>query len=815
MSHSGPTVPVAPVDHRRLIADLDGPNVDAALTAALGALASGGSVDLLLAVLRTLVRNGLAGIALRLLRSAGNLVETNPEIAGLCEQLAALPPGDVPLTTFAERYEANRAALAGTGMTWCDALAPAGVPGSAIRVYMTPEGNCQVIRDDDAGRLDLVFHFDDHRRRAAAFPLGDVEDRGSALLAGVPLPPLLERLLGRRSREGFRPPVDIVETDLEVLAVWLHLVDIAPAVTERRVGVFGGLKALDHYAEWLARHLGHSDPTLVASCRRPGWDPPTVDDAYLTRVRAGVEERRRGLGVAQARHQEAITPEQRIARFRAGRAAAPPLRIAGFTTRYSTVVQHAMRDLADAFRRQGCTFDLVKEPDDSSAIVDTWTTLAEPCDLVVVINHLRREMPDRIHADLPFVCWIQDHLPALWSKDAGRSITDRDLVLGYDRPVLTTLFDYPAERFLATSNLTSLSTYHDEPVDPVEAERHRCDVSFVSHGSETVDELVAACGVGQPAVYGRLLAAITERLRERLAARRRISFRDTLDVMLDAEASIGARTTAEQRNVLIRPTVIRIVDRLLRHETLEWTAQWCRARDRTLRIYGRGWERHPTLSEHAAGEIANGEPLRCVSRASRINLQINGFGSLHQRLLDGIASGGFVLVRHNPADFVRPPLLALQRAIASAGVTSLGDLLRAAEPTNDLGIALAALRRLDYPAIAPGGDPRRDQDIRLLHEAAGVPMDRLGDAALFDALADVRHVPHRCAADLPAFERVVFDGPETLHALLDRYVDDEPARRALLAPMRADVAAHDTYDALARRILDTLGSGLVSGDPPS
>jgi len=792
----GPSAPAAPVDHRRLIADLDGAAVDAALTPA------GGTVDLLLAVLRALVRCGMAGIALRLLRSAGPLVDANPELAGLCKELAAVPAGDVPLTSFAGRYEINCAALADAGMRWCEALPPAGAPGSALRVYMTPEGNWQVIRDSEAGRLDFVFHFDDHRQRARSFPLDDVADRGSALLAGVPHPPLLSRLLERRSAEGFRPPIDIIETDLEVLAVWLHLVDIAAEVQSGRIGVFGGARAGEHYLEWMAQHLARSEPTLTATCRRPGWTPPSIDDAFRGRVRVGIEERRRALSAQQARHQEALSGAQRAARFRAGGDARPPLRIAGFTTRYSTVIQHAMRDLADAFRRQGCHFDLVKEPDDSSSIVDTWTRLAEPCDLVVVINHLRREMVERIHPGLPFVCWIQDHLPSLWSHDAGRSVTDRDLVLGFDRPVLTTMFDYPADRFLATSNLTSFSTYHDDPVDAADAEAHRCDVSFVSHGSETVDELVAMCAAGQPPAYGRLLSQIAEMLRERLAARRRISFRDTLDVMLEAESALGAGSTVEQRSVVTRPTVIRIVDRLLRHETLEWTAAWCRRNGRTLRIYGRGWERHPTLKTHAAGEIDNGYPLRCVYQASRINLQINGFTSLHQRMLDGIASGGFMLVRHNPADFVRRPLLALQRAIEREGVEDLDDLLRRAEPSNDLGGALAELDRLDYPAIAPRGDERRERDVHLLHEAAGVPLERLTDEALFDALCDVRQVPHRCAADLPAFGRVVFDTPESLHALLDHYVDDEPARRELLGPMREDVAAHDTYDALARRIID-------------
>ena len=54
-----------------------------------------------------------------------------------------------------------------------------------------------------------------------------------------------------------------------------------------------------------------------------------------------------------------------------------------------------------------------------------------------------------------------------------------------------------------------------------------------------------------------------------------------------------------------------------------------------MRIFGRGWESHPTLGEFAAGELASGRRLRAAYQASSVSLQANAYSSLHHDLTQG------------------------------------------------------------------------------------------------------------------------------------------------------------------------------------
>ena len=59
-----------------------------------------------------------------------------------------------------------------------------------------------------------------------------------------------------------------------------------------------------------------------------------------------------------------------------------------------------------------------------AAGIDTAAQLAEfKPDLVFQIDHLRYEHGDLFPPELPFVCWIQDHLANLRTPEADRPIT--------------------------------------------------------------------------------------------------------------------------------------------------------------------------------------------------------------------------------------------------------------------------------------------------------------------------------------------------------------------------------------------------------
>ncbi len=627
--------------------------------------------------------------------------------------------------------------------------------------------------------------------------------RGGFLVYGVPAPRLLAHLLALAGPHGYRPPVDVIEPDGAALGTWLRLVE-PHLLRDGRVTIFAGPRAGADYADFRVAHLGRRDPTHILRCARPGWAPPRGADDPGRRASAAAESRRRELRVAQDAYYDDATPARCAARFRRFRDEGAPLSILGITTVYSTVVERSLRDLAAAFRRRGCVFDVVTEQDRSSNDVDTWSALARrPYDLVVLVNTLRGQIADRLHERVPCAAWIQDHVAPLATRAAGRAVGPFDRVLCQRPWNLATRFEYPVERLVATSPVAGADPFDGTPPTARELAAFRCDVSYASHASAPVERLVAELAAPKGADFRAFLVRIVDGLRAEGAAHRRgIPFDVKLEIALRAEQATPAlRLAPAERAAGVVPLVECLADRLFRHEALAWTARWARRRGREFRIYGNGWETHPTLASHARGAVENGRPLACLARASAVNLQINGYGSLHPRLLDALAAGGFVLSRANDADFARPPMTALAAYVEREGIGDLAALLARAGRDPELDGLLARFRALGLFNVAPASDPARRREERLLREVYDFPAGLLTDEARFEAIRTAAPAPPRGAGDLPGFETLAFDDEATLHALLDAFMDDPVARAAHAAPQRAAVLAQDTSDAVADRIV--------------
>lgn len=803
----------------RLIAALEGRDVDAALEEAMACLRVGGDVHLLLAAAKALVRAGLAGLAVRLLNSTRVLRPMQEELRSLVEELARLPSGERPFGDLAGRYRANVTALLAGQSHLHGAVDPAPPQLDDCHLFSTPVGNTQVVRDHPTGRLDFIFPFADHHRRAETLALGPVREGAAILALGVPPAPLLKRLIALRTPSGFRPPIDIIEPDARVFAVWLHLADGADAFRDLRACAFVGPDAVRQYERYRAAHLWRQEPTLTLKNHRPNWraDQALGDVAgFHEHVHVAVKARQDRLRRRQGERYARCTVESWARRFHRAAAGGPPLRVLNLTTRYSTVTQHVMRDLAAAFRRRGCQADVVTEPHDFAGRIDTWALLADrPYDLVIVLNHLRSSLADQIHPNIPYVCWVQDYMPELWTEQAGQSVGALDLVIGRDRGILTMLHGYPPSQFIEAGNLTDPGTYGNEPVPEADLAPYRCDVSYISHASATPEQLIDGVAERSSPPFGPYLRRVLGLMRQRLQESGFVSLIDTFAFMHQAEReSDGLSLTPTERRMNVHPLVLCIFDRLFRHEALQWVADWADARSRSFRLFGRGWEDHPTLGRFACGDIENGYAVRCACQASRINLQINGYSSLHQRLLDSLACGGFVLTRYNPNDFIRRPMLRLQRILRSRQVTHLTQLLQLAQQAPEVSDLLEELVSLRQPRIAPASDPARRRELELMHEVGDFPHALLGDEMLLDSFLTQRFLPHRLAGDIPGFERTTFADRLALHMLLDRYIDDRSARRGLAEAMRRDVLAHDTYDMLAGRMLDHF-AGLSTCRPSS
>ena len=594
------------------------------------------------------------------------------------------------------------------------------------------------------------------------------------LVAGEDLGWLWDRLQRTPCRSpdvpGWRPPLFFVMPDLDRLRALLHVHDWRAMLADHRVRLFAGPGAVadlrhamltDRYCP-LPHRWVTADPAV--------WPAGTTVDGLVAEATA-----RRAADAATL--VDARRTSDAIANGR-------PLRVLGVTSRYTSFLQHSTRDWLAAFDRLGHTTRLAIESADHE--LTSSLTTADACaafepDLVVTIDHLRFEHPV-VPPGVPFVAWVQDAMPHLHTAAAGRSQGDRDYVIGYHRSQLTGQFGYPPSRFLSCAIPCNDARFTpDGPIDPALA----CDVAYVSHASTPADVLFADAvkAVTDP-VGRRALTAAFDRVAAVYAAGG--SMTETVLIMRvvdDAFAAAGAQLDDADRPGVTELFVQRVNNAFFRHQALAWVADL----GIDLRLYGNGWDRHPTLSRFARGPITSPDHLAAVHRASRIGLQVSPFGTVHQRVFEGLAAGGFMLLRACPGDVMERDYRAVWDWCLAQGVTTDADLLARSTPAVAERVA----------AIAHAWQ----RDAFDLH----LPL-----TALLRMSADEGYVKSAGTIWGDDYDAVAFATPAQVRDHVAHYLADPAARAARAASMRRVVLDRFTYVATTRRLLEFIKTDLGS-----
>ncbi|MHC5108612.1 MAG: glycosyltransferase family protein, partial [Planctomycetota bacterium] len=194
-----------------------------------------------------------------------------------------------------------------------------------------------------------------------------------------------------------------------------------------------------------------------------------------------------------------------------------------------------------------------------------------------------------------------------------------------------------------------------------------------------------------------------------------------------------------------------------------------------LRIYGNGWEKHPTLSEFAAGPAENGDELIRVYRGSTINLQLMPAGFIHQRALDGLAAGGFFLSRMAHGDLIGPALQKLGRLMRESGQRSIAEL-RVLDGRVDGW--LKEIRGRYY-------DPEKDP------QSSAISLHVFVNSELATPLVD-----------FPRFNEVVFDSAESLAERAEFFLQHDAERLEIAGAMRQVTVDRFSYDGWMAQFLN-------------
>ena len=747
---------------------------------------------------------GLKTAALEVIELLPERARRDAEVAHLEQAARALPDDRIPVDELIRTCRANLAALPNCTEE-LETVAAEWERELGAWEWMRARGRNVVRRHPGSvdvarwrGLCDQTGAAEGFGRRHVAT---DADTHGPLTIEGLDPPWIfLEAVKAFPARaDGFVRRIRVVQADAMELLDGLAHADLTEPFSSGRVELFAGAGCTERLASRLGALHGVriQGPYVPLLSLRTKAEPAT--DAVLRDAAAAQDREHESLQVAVRDQYAGRDARWWRGRYRDALAGGEPLRVLVPTCRYSTFIQHSSRDLVGAFERAGCTAELLIEPDPFShfSLVAYERACArfEP-DLVVLINYARPTMPGAFPENVPFVCWIQDAMPQLFDVRIGGALGELDFLAGHLLPELFTQFQYPVERLIPVPVVADETKFHPGPVDSALRREHTCEIAFVSHHSETPEQMHARlkseCGEGS--VFGRVverLRPVVERTaRESGHALMLIRLREATQRELHTE--LGGTPAGEVARVL-RLYCMPLADRIIRHEALAWAAELAESNGWRLHIYGRGWERHERLSRYAKGELAHGETLRASYACAAVHLHMSAHTLVHQRVMECALSGGLPLCR-----LVRDDLGTMrgwgQRAAAGRGepggfnqdwrlpeydIGDHGELMSAAAQMQRLGLAWS------------------DVGVVSVERLTAIREQGQRDAS--------RHNPAWLLGDLA---ETTFRSRERLGELVSRAMEREAWKSNVSAGIAGRVGAELTHDAFVRRVLERIAASL-------
>lgn len=581
-------------------------------------------------------------------------VSAREEAQQLASAIERLADDRVPIDAQLATLRGNAAALAERGVGLEGIVAAFEASTSGWTVCRATDGN--VIRRSPAGEWIGVADARGNARSFVAHHLVSAANHPEPVtIEGISPPWVLIEAINARpvTTAGFAPTIRIVQEDPAEAAAGLAIADLREIIRDERTEWFVGPGAGEVLEAHLAERAGSFTPGPYIPLTTLGTRAvsPSVPDVLDAARRRADEINRSQSARVEATYatRDAAWWCARWEQIASG--TGPPMRVLLATSRFTTYVRHAIRDLADAFENAGASVLVLEEPDDHSVLSASSYSGAiaehDP-DLIVAANYPRWKLSSVVPDRVPFVCWVQDAMPHMYEPGAGERTSAMELLVGTITADMLAQNAYPAAQCIAMPVAASTRKFHTGDIPPPLQQRVSCDVAYIGNQSKTPDRthdrLVQEASDSADAV--RALEAFRPHI-DRIATRSDVEFGWTALRAAIREAEQEARATLDPvvREHLVRHYGVVMLDRTLRHQTLRWAAEICDRRGWSLGIFGAGWELVEGLAPHARGPLEHGEEARAAYACAAVNLHVSANSIVHQRVLECALSGGLPIAR--------------------------------------------------------------------------------------------------------------------------------------------------------------------------
>lgn len=437
-------------------------------------------------------------------------------------------------------------------------------------------------------------------------------------------------------------PIYLHYDDFEEFCSHLQLFDYtAVLASERAVFAFGS-GALESYL-------------MRRGAVRPGFafSMPGPSEAALDETLAGISNKRAALHERNVTEMNAyyisLRPIDILDRIHDG-----SLRIGILTTRFSTAVQYNLKDCAAALERLGYTTGtLIEEEDilfnDSAAYIDFVNSFRP--DVILLANHFRWEEP--LFPQTPVcVCWIQDFLPNLLSRESASKMGRLDFVINqFGKSLEFKNIGYPPDRSIDAPIPADPLKYRIHELTAEEFERFGADVCVISNSGDVEKPLNDFVNKFSSNPVFEKIRAVIMRVFARVyddVYREKASYfnNDSIAGVFSEEFSREGISAARD-NLLAIAEDFRIGVVFMIYKVVPVT--WLHERGYDMKLWGRPWPGHETFGRYAKGIAPNGEGMSKILNASKISIGLNGAVTLHPRVMESLMSGCLYIGNNIPA----------------------------------------------------------------------------------------------------------------------------------------------------------------------
>jgi hypothetical protein len=317
-----------------------------------------------------------------------------------------------------------------------------------------------------------------------------------------------------------------------------------------------------------------------------------------------------------------------------------------------------------------------------------------------------------------------------------------------------------------------------------------CDVAFATNRGRSAEEIHEDYRKRCEPHLQPLVDAVYDEVHARVHRGELNGGLDSGRLLLLMGRERGMELSSEQRETIGNDYVRALVDHLIRRQTIEWAADWAEATGGRFHLYGHGWDTHPEFAKYARGFIEHGPELGRAIRAAKVNLHAGCNNALHQRVLDGLAAGGFFLVRRHYGDVFFRVMLDLYAYVLEQGFEP-GAKVRLQDFPSPLRERLIAAKRMRGVALT---------EYEPLLQVNFDSMQRLWEQ---------RDTAENASRLWPEFDRVTFDSADEFAARMQEFLGDEGARRSVASEMRAAVLREMSHDVLMKQLLHWLRDAMA------